>query len=103
MKAVIEAIIEFKNKLMAVLRKGADAIKLILADPIGFLGNLLSAIKQGFSQFASNIWTHLKAGFMKWLFGALAESGIEIPTDLTLPSILKLVLGVLGITYARSL
>jgi hypothetical protein len=99
--AVVKAIIEFKNKLMAVLRKGAEAIKLIIADPIGFLGNLLSAIKQGFSQFAANIWTHLKAGFMKWLFGALAETGIEIPTDLSLPSILKLVLGVLGITYER--
>ena len=99
--AVIKAIIEFKNKLMAVLRKGADAIKLIIADPIGFLSNLLDAIKLGFSQFASNIWTHLKAGFMKWLFGALAETGIEIPTDLSLPSILKLVLGVLGITYER--
>jgi hypothetical protein len=101
LKAVIEAIIEFKNKLMGVLRKGAAAIKLILADPIGFLSNLLDAIKQGFSQFASNIWTHLKAGFMKWMFGALAETGIEIPTDLSLPSILKLVLGVLGITYER--
>jgi len=99
--AVVKAIIEFKNKLMAVLRKGAEAIKLIIADPIGFLGNLLSAIKKGFSQFADNIWTHLKAGFMKWLFGALAETGIEIPTDLSLPSILKLVLGVLGITYER--
>ena len=101
LKAVIEAIIEFKNKLMAVLRKGADAIKLILADPIAFLGHLLDAIKLGFTQFKDNIWTHLKAGFMKWLFGSLAEAGIETPTDLTLPSILKLVLGVLGITYER--
>jgi hypothetical protein len=101
LKAVIEAIIEFKNKLMGVLRKGAAALKLIIADPIGFLGNLLSAIKQGFSQFASNIWTHLKAGFMKWMFGSLAEMGVELPTDLTIPSILKLVLGVLGITYER--
>jgi len=101
LKAVIEAIIEFKNKLMGILRKGAAALKLIIADPIGFLGNLLSAIKQGFSQFADNIWTHLKSGFMKWMFGSLAEMGVEIPTDLTLPSILKLVLGVLGITYER--
>jgi hypothetical protein len=38
---------------------------------------------------------------MKWMFGALAEMGVEIPSDLTLPSILKLVLGVLGITYER--
>jgi hypothetical protein len=98
---VIKILTEFKNKLMGILRKGADAIKLILADPIGFLKNLLAAIKQGIGQFVDNIWTHLKAGFMKWLFGALAETGIEIPTDLSLPSILKLVLSVLGITYER--
>jgi len=98
---VIKILTEFKAKLMALLKKGEDAIKLILADPVGFLGNLLAAIKQGFNQFVANIWTHLKKGFMTWLFGALAEAGIEIPSDLTLPSILKLVLSVLGITYDR--
>ena len=35
---------------------------------------------------------------MKWLFGNLPP-GVTIPSDLSLPSILKLVLGVLGITY----
>lgn len=99
---IIKIIMEFKGKLMAVLRKGWDVIKGILADPIGFLGNLIAAIKQGVSQFVSNIWTHLKAGFMKWLFGALGEAGIEIPPGLpSLPSILKLVLSVLGLTYER--
>ena len=85
---------------MGVLRKGADTIELILNDPMQFLSNLLSAIKAGFNQFAGNILTHLKAGFVKWLFGALASAGIEIPSDLSIVSILKLVLGVLGITYA---
>ena len=98
---VIKIIMEFKDKLMALLRKAADAIELILDDPIGFLGNLIAAVKQGVNQFVGNIWTHLKAGFMKWLFGALADAGIEIPTDLSLVSIFKLVMGVLGITYAR--
>jgi hypothetical protein len=98
---IIKILTEFKDKLMALLKKGADAIKLVLADPIGFLGNLLAAIKQGFNQFVANIWTHLKKGFMTWLFGALAETGIEIPTDLSLASILKLVMGVLGLTYER--
>ena len=98
---VIRALREFKNRIMGILRKAADTIDLILDDPIGFLGNLLSAIKQGFSQFVANIWTHLKAGFLKWLFGSLASAGVQIPSDLTLPSILKLVLGVLGITYDR--
>ena len=98
---VVKALSEFKDRLMGILRKGAETIDLILKDPVQFLSNLLAAIKLGFNQFAGNIWTHLKAGFMKWLFGSLAKAGIEIPTDLTLPSILKLVLGVLGITYER--
>ena len=33
---------------------------------------------------------------MKWLFGELADAGIEIPTDLSLVSIFKLVMAVLG-------
>jgi hypothetical protein len=99
---VIKILTEFKNKLMALLKKGADTIKLILADPIGFLGNLIAAIKLGLNQFIANIWTHLKKGFFMWLFGALAEAGIEIPSGLpSLPALLQLVLSVLGITYER--
>jgi hypothetical protein len=97
---VIKALLEFKSKLMAVLKKGADAIKQILADPIGFLGNLLAAVKMGFNQFVANIWTHLKRGFMAWLFGSLAGAGIQLPSDLSIGSILKLVMDVLGLTYA---
>jgi hypothetical protein len=99
--AVIKALMEFKDKLMAILRKGMETIKLIIADPLGFLSNLIAAVKGGIQAFVANIWTHLKKGFMTWLFGALAGAGIEIPSDLSLPSILKLVLGVLGITYDR--
>ena len=97
---VIKALLEFKAKLMAILKKGAETIKLIIADPLGFLGNLIAAVKGGIQAFVGNIWTHLKAGFMKWLFGNLPP-GVTIPTDLSLPSILKLVLGVLGITYDK--
>ncbi|RKH40951.1 hypothetical protein D7X12_19550 [Corallococcus sicarius] len=97
---IIKILSEFKDKLMAVLRKGADTILLILKDPIGFLNNLLAAIKQGFNQFVGNIWTHLKRGFMEWLFGSLASAGIQVPADLNVWSILKLVLDVLGLTYA---
>jgi hypothetical protein len=100
--AVIKMIKEFKAKLMAVIKKGEEAIKLVLADPIGFLGNLLAALKLGFNRFVANIWDHLKKGFMTWLFGELASSGIAIPTDLSLGSILKLVLGVLGLTWERA-
>jgi hypothetical protein len=100
-EAVAKALMEFKDKLMAVLRKGAETIDLILDNPGGFLSNLLAAIKGGFNAFAGNILDHLKRGFIKWLFGAMAGTGVQIPSDLSLPSILKLVLGVLGITYDR--
>jgi hypothetical protein len=97
---VVKILTELKEKLMGVLRKGAETIELILKDPIQFLSNFISAIKQGFSQFTGNIGTHLKRGFMQWLFGALAEAGIQTPSDLNAGSILKLVLDVLGMTFA---
>ncbi len=98
---VLKAIEEFKTRLLGVLKKGANAIQIILDDPVQFLKYLLAAIKLGFNQFVDNIWTHLKAGFIGWLFGSLSKMGIDLPTDLNLWSILKLVLGVLGITYAK--
>jgi hypothetical protein len=98
---VVKALSEFKDRLMGILRKGGDTIDLIVKDPMQFLSNLLAAIKGGFQQFVGNIWDHLKRGFVKWLFGALAGAGITIPSDLSVPSILKLVLDVLGITYER--
>ncbi|GEM46026.1 phage tail protein [Deinococcus cellulosilyticus] len=98
---VIKILREFKARLQAALRKGEETIKLILNDPIGFLSNLLAAIKGGLNAFVGNIWTHLKAGFMQWLFGSLMKAGIQPPVDLSLGSIFKLVLQVLGITYDR--
>lgn len=98
---IIKILSEFKDKLMAILRKGADAIKLIISDPIGFLSNLIAALKQGFNQFKANIESWLIKGLIGWLFGALAEAGVTPPADFSLPSILKLVLQILGITYER--
>jgi hypothetical protein len=98
-REVIEVLRKFKDMLLGILREAVASIKLIIADPIGFLGNLLSAIKLGFSQFADNIWTHLKAGFMAWLFGSFASVGITAPKDFSIASIFKLVLQILGLTY----
>jgi len=98
---IVKALMEFKAKLLGLLKKGMETIQLILDDPIGFLGNLIAAVKGGFNAFVGNIWTHLKAGFFKWLLGPLAAAGIALPADLSLMSIFKLVLDVLGITYPK--
>ena len=98
---IIKILREFKERISAMLKKGWETIKLIVAHPIRFLGNLITAIKMGVQQFSTNILKHLEEGLMNWLFGSLAEAGIEIPPDLSLGSILKLVLQVLGLTYDR--
>jgi hypothetical protein len=96
---VIKAILELKNMLLGVLAKAAAAIKKIIKDPIGFLGNLVAGVKQGFMNFIGNIGTHLQKGLMGWLFGALAEAGIQLPDSFDLKGILSLILQVLGATW----
>lgn len=96
---VIDAIISFKNMLLNVLAKAAEAIDLIIDDPIGFLGNLVDAVKQGFMGFVDKIGFYLEQGLMGWLFGAFAEAGIELPKSFDLKGILGLILQVLGLTY----
>jgi hypothetical protein len=98
---VIKTIIAFKDMLLNVLSRAAAAIDLIISDPIGFLGNLVSAVMQGLNNFVGNILTHLKKGLMEWLFGALAGAGLQIPDSFDLKGIISLVLQVLGLTYAN--
>lgn len=97
----IETIKKLKDMLLGVLARAAGAIDKIIKDPIGFLGNLVNAIKAGVIGFASRIGEHLKKGLQAWLFGELAKSGIELPEKFDLKGILKLVLSLLGLTYAN--
>jgi hypothetical protein len=98
---VIAQIVAFKNMLMGILSKAADAIDLIIADPIGFLGNLVTGVMQGLKNFVGNIGTHLQKGLMDWIFGALAGAGLQIPEKLDLQGIISIALQFLGLTYAN--
>jgi hypothetical protein len=98
---LIKKILEFKDMLLNVLARAADAIGTIIAHPIAFVGNLVDAGKLGFMNFVDHIGEHLKQGFMEWLFGAVAETGITLPKNFDLAGILSLVLQVLGLTYAN--
>jgi hypothetical protein len=98
---VIQTIMKLKNMLAGVLSRAANAVGLIIKDPIGFLGNMVGAVKLGVQNFSSRIEQHMKQGFMDWLFGAVAETGIQLPKTFDFSGILSLVLQVLGLTYAN--
>jgi len=84
-----------------IVSKAARAIGSILRDPVGFLINLVRALKEGFVNFCSNIGTHLLTGVTDWLFGHMRDAGITPPSDFSLSSVLDFVLQVLDITMER--
>ena len=98
---VIKKILAFKDMLLNVLAKAAEVVMDIITDPIGFLGNLVSAVMRGLESFMANIGEHLRKGLMEWLFGALAGAGLQLPETFDLKGIISIVLQVLGLTYAN--
>ena len=78
----ISTIIEIKNMLTGALSGAAEAISSIIRDPIGFLSNLISGVKQGLQNFIGNVAEHLQTGLVGWLTGAMGSMGLEIPEDL---------------------
>ncbi len=101
LKAVLEALDNFRKQLMSMMSQAGEVIELILEDPIGFLKNLIAAIKGGIELFAKNIWAHLKTGVMGWMFGAFASMGINIPSDFSLKSVAGFIMEILGVTWDR--
>lgn len=97
----IETIGKLKDMLLGVLARAAGAVELIIKDPIGFLGNLVNAVKTGVVNFGSRIAEHLKQGLKAWLLGNLASAGIEIPETFDVKGILRMVMSILGLTWAN--
>jgi Domain of unknown function (DUF4157) len=89
------------TQVVRIVQKIGDTFMKIVNDPVGFVKNLVEAVKQGLAQFAKNILEHLKTGVFEWLFGALEGAGLQLPAKWDLQGILSIVLQVLGLTYAR--
>ncbi|MGF2014943.1 eCIS core domain-containing protein [Nostoc sp. DedVER01b] len=96
---VIKTIIELTKMLLQVLARVAGVVGQILKDPIGFLTNLIQAVKQGFLNFMNNIGKHLQQGLIGWLTGTMAEAGIQMPENLDIKGIFSLAMQLLGFTY----
>ena len=58
-------------------------------------------MKGGILKFKDNILDHLRKGLMSWLFGALAEAGVELPEKFDLMGIIKLLASLFGLTWTN--
>lgn len=100
LSGVFAFIIEVKNTLTNLLAKVVEVVGAIIMDPIGFFGNLIAGVGQGFSNFTANIWTHLQTGFFAWLTGAAKGVTITMPDDIfSLKGIFSITMQVLNLTW----
>ena len=103
---VIEVVVTLVLRLMnfptellgSVISNTLSAIADIRRDPVGFLLNMMEALKAGFTAFFDNILKYLLDGLVSWLFRGLGQLGITLPADFSLGSILDLIFQVLGLT-----
>jgi hypothetical protein len=99
---VVELILKLMNfpteLLGNIIANAMAAIEDITRDPIGFLKNVVLAMKQGFIGFLDKIGQYLLQGLTDWVLRALRGIGIELPANLSLETIITLVLQVLGIS-----
>ncbi|NLG21591.1 MAG: hypothetical protein GX555_09225 [Actinomycetales bacterium] len=98
-KGVIGTIRQLAAMLENVLARVSGVVGKIIKDPIGFLGNLIAGVKGGILKFRDNILDHLRKGLMGWLFGALAEGGVELPESFDLKGIVTLLASLFGLTW----
>ncbi len=100
-KAVINTIRELVSMLTGVLARAAGVIGQIVKHPIRFLENLVAGVKGGIMKFKEDFFGHLKRGLMRWLFGALAESGVELPKSFDLKGIVGFLASIFGLTWSN--
>ncbi len=101
-KIVVEVILQVMNfptdLISNIITKAMQAFEMIKRDPVGFLKNLLRAIKEGFTQFFNNILRHLLNGLTGWLMSELQDANVPAPQDFSLRGIISWVLQVLGLS-----
>jgi hypothetical protein len=98
-KAIINTIRELVAMLKNVLARVAGVVGQIIKAPVRFLGNLIDGIKSGINRFKDNFVAHLRKGLLSWLFGALAEGGVELPETFDLKGVIKLLASLFGLTW----
>ena len=81
-----------------LLKKAGDAIDNIFKKPIVFIKTLIKAIGKGFTMFKDNFLKHLKSGLQDWLFGTLANAGLQLPNEFNMKGLFSIALQIFGIS-----
>jgi hypothetical protein len=101
LEGVIATFGETGKKIWAFFQRAGNVISRIAANPLQFGMNLLKAVGDGFKNFFANIWDHLSTGVKTWIYEELElPKDIKLPEEFTLGSMFKLLLQVLGLTWA---
>jgi chemotaxis protein histidine kinase CheA len=83
----------------ALMGRAETAIDTIVANPQGFVANLLESVKGGFGLFRDNFLHHLIAGVILWLTGPLGNA-IQMPQQFDLWGLLDIARQLVGLTLA---
>ena len=104
-KAIVDGLLRLVGippaSFWALVDKLGNVISGIAADPMKFANTLMSGVGKGFQQFFDHLPVRLGQSLFQWLFSKMSDVGIQMPLDFTVPSILTLVLEVMGITWTR--
>jgi|GEM_PF-2880821 hypothetical protein len=98
---VLEAAGVDVDLMLRVLGKAITTLDDIMMHPMKFLANIGGAIVAGFQLFWKNIGSNLFKGLQNWLLGPLAALGVTPMQDLSIGSIFKFVMQVLGLTMEK--
>lgn len=100
LRVAMEKLGPLGEQVMGILSKVSDTFFAIAKDPIKFVGNLVQAVKLGFTNFAHNILKHLQDSLMDFLFGELG-SKITIPKAFSVGAIFNIALDLLDLHYDK--
>lgn len=82
-----------------IYNKAINAFDQVVNKPRIIFGNIVLAIKSGFTQFYSNFFKNALDALGNWLFGMV--KGVKLPKEFTIQSLFGLALDILGITESN--
>ena len=104
-RMVLEAVLEVAGidpeRFYQFIGRAEETLQLIIDDPGAFVGHLVRAFLDGVDRFAGNFLSHLQAGIIAWLTGAIGGAGITLPERFDLMGVLSIIQQILGLTWDR--